>query len=340
MDETAKTEARNYLSAAGFFLIAAFWILGIFRSTSEIVNVESALAINFVVGIGVIIIATLLVILRKRDLFAILFFMLGINVLFWTVTTSLLWGLCIDAFLLLVILVTLTSKEKQKWVLFLIPLIYVIAELYYLFFGSNHVIGTIILAVLVIITLYYAFCCAAGRFHLPGFKLFTADQTTDFKASGSVLGYMLFALISGGYALYYLLGEAALPLETFVSIELLCGALMIFIAVLLFTVGKMRFTPAMFLLIGLTSILAMYSTGSMFIGVGILYIVIGLFAMLRKESRILPGIMLIVYGCTDFFTAYAGGNTPVVSVILNAIPCLIAVYLAFVVYSQRKLPKF
>ena len=50
--------------------------------------------------------------------------------------------------------------------------------------------------------------------------------------------------------------------------------------------------------------------------------------------------MLIVYGCADFFTVYAGGNMPVVSIILNAIPCLIAIYLAFVVYSQKKLPKF
>ncbi|HJJ31846.1 MAG TPA: hypothetical protein O0X25_00005 [Methanocorpusculum sp.] len=84
----------------------------------------------------------------------------------------------------------------------------------------------------------------------------------------------------------------------------------------------------------------MFSTGAMFIGCGILFIIIGLFAMLRKESRILPGIMLIVYGCSCFFTAYIGGNFPVVSAILNAVPCLIAIYLAFVVYSQKNLPKF
>jgi len=65
--------------------------------------------------------------------------------------------------------------------------------------------------------------------------------------------------------------------------------------------------------------------------------------MLRKESRILPGIMLIVYGCTMFFTAFANGamvSAPIVSAVLNGIPALIAIYLAFVVYSQRKLPKF
>jgi len=84
----------------------------------------------------------------------------------------------------------------------------------------------------------------------------------------------------------------------------------------------------------------MYASGAMFIGIGILMIVLGLFAMLRKESRILPGIMLIVSGCTWFFSEFNGGNASVASFILNAIPCLIAIYLAFVVYSQRKLPKF
>ncbi|HJJ39170.1 MAG TPA: hypothetical protein O0X42_03435, partial [Methanocorpusculum sp.] len=118
---------------------------------------------------------------------------------------------------------------------------------------------------------------------------------------------------------------------------------MIFIAVLLFAVGKMRFTPVMFLLLALTNILVIYSSGAMYIGIGILWLVIGLFCILRKESRILPGIMLIVYACTALFSAYAGVtavSAPVVSVILNAIPCLIAIYLAFAVYSQRKLPKF
>lgn len=58
---------------------------------------------------------------------------------------------------------------------------------------------------------------------------------------------MLFALITGGYAVHYIMGEAALPLETFVTIELLCGFLMIFVAILLLAVGKMRFTPIMFM---------------------------------------------------------------------------------------------
>ncbi|HJJ48516.1 MAG TPA: hypothetical protein O0X39_05980 [Methanocorpusculum sp.] len=338
MDEIAKTEARNYLSAAGFFLLAAWFILFVLSVFGNF-----PIGYNFIsmaIGIGLLIIATLLIVLHKRDMVAILFFMMSFYPLFNAFTSSGLWWVIIlVVFLLLVVLVTLTGQDKKKWMLFLIPLILFISSLIGLLIGFNLTPMFII----IVICLYYAFCCACERITLPGAKMLTADESTDFKASGSVLGYMLFALITGGYALHYLLGEAVLPLETFMTVELLAGTLMIFVAILLLTVGKMRFTPVMFLLVALIGILSMYSSGAMFIGLGILMIVVGLFAMLRKESRILPGIMLIIYGCTWFFSAYVAGTSvsaPVVSAILNGIPALIAIYLSFVVYSQRKLPKF
>jgi len=343
MDELAKTESRNYLSAAGFFLISAFLILFIFLNIGSSTFIDSNGLIHLILGIGLLVIATLLIVLRKRDMIAILFFMMGFFQLFLAFSSPGIWNFIMVGFLVLVALVTLTSKEKVKWLLFLIPTIWFVYCLIKVCFGYNPTVFIVFFAVLTVICLYYAFCFACERCHLPGSKILTADETTDFKASGSVLGYMLFALISGGYTLYYILDEAVLPLETFITAELIAGILMIFVAILLLAVGKMRFTPIMFLLMGVTGILSIYSTGYMFIGIGILWIVIGLIAMLRKESRILPGIMLIVYGCTMFFTAFATGamvSAPVVSAILNAIPCLIAIYLAFVVYSQRKIPKF
>jgi len=343
MDELAKTEARNYLCAAGFFILAASFILGIFSRFGTNTFVESNDFTRLALGIGLLVVATLLIVLHKRDMIAILFFMMGFYQLFFAFTSAGIWRSILVGLVLLVGLVTLAGQDKKKWMLFLIPLIWFIRSLIIMCIGYS-VAGNIVLCIiLAVISLYYAFCCACERCNLPGAKILTADESTDFKASGYVLGYMLFAIITGGYALHYILGEAVLPLETFVSLELVSGALMIFVAILLLTVGKMRFTPIMFLLIGLVSILSMYSSGAMFIGTAILYIVIGLFAMLRKESRILPALMLIIYGCGDFFTAYATGGVataPVVSVILNTIPCLIAIYLAFVVYSQRKLPKF
>ncbi|HJJ36860.1 MAG TPA: hypothetical protein O0X27_06780 [Methanocorpusculum sp.] len=343
MDELAKTEARNYLCAAGFFMIAASFILSAILSVGTSTLVEQHEFILLALGIGLFIVATMLTVLHKRDMIAILFFMTGFFLLFCAFTSPGIWYTVLMGFLVLAMLVTLTGQDKKKWLLFLIPLIWFVQFIVFEIIGFNVSVRMVFSIILAVLCLYYAFCCACERISLPGAKTLTADAETDFKASGSVLGYMLFAILTGGYAVHYILGETALPLETFVIVEHIIGILMILVAILLLAVGKMRFTPVMFMLVGLIGILSMYSSGAMFIGLGILMIVIGLFAMLRKESRILPGIMLIVYGCTWFFSAYVAGTSisaPVVSALLNAIPCLIAIYLAFVVYSQKKLPKF
>ena len=71
MDEPAKTEARNYLSAAGFFLIAAF---GLLRALCES---RPDHTIDLLAGLGLLLIGALLIVLRKRDMIAILFMMLA-----------------------------------------------------------------------------------------------------------------------------------------------------------------------------------------------------------------------------------------------------------------------
>ncbi|MDO5847848.1 MAG: hypothetical protein Q4Q20_06125 [Methanocorpusculum sp.] len=335
MDEPAKTEARNYLSAAGFFLIAAYFIL----IPLMMMGSDHNTTIHLISGIGLLLIGTLLIILRKRDMIAILFMLLSFFYLslgFIQGDPGLMIVACFYGLILLTLLITLTGKDKAKWLLIIIPLLMLISLIGISGILENPVFGWIV----AVVSLYFALACASERLSLPGRKLLTADEETDFKASGSVLGYLLFAVTTGMYVVYYIAGEAMMQLEYLTTINLVAAILLIYVAVLLFAVGKMRFTPVMFLLFGLTIILAIYSTGTMCIGTGILMIIIGVFAMLRKESRILPGIMLVVYGCTYFFTAYGGGNMPVVSVILNGLPCLIAIYLAFVVYSQKKLPKF
>ncbi|MDO5847605.1 MAG: hypothetical protein Q4Q20_04840 [Methanocorpusculum sp.] len=333
MDEPAKTEARNYLTAAGFFVIAAFYLMIVFGGTSAV--------IALVAGFGLLLVGTILTVLRKRDMIAILFMMFAfyfISVGSIPEYAGIMITACFYGLILLTMLVTLTGKDKVKWLLMVIPILMIIGHL--VLFAGRFEVMLVLYWIVAIIALYFALACASERLRLPGGKLLTADEETDFKAAGSVLGYLLFAVISGAYVVYYIAGEAMVSLEALHTVTIVAAVLLIFIAVLLFAVGKMRFTPIMFLSMGLLDLLGMYSSGAMLIGVGILWIIIGVFAMLRKESRILPGIMLVVYGCTYFFTAYGGGNMPVVSVILNGLPCLIAIYLAFVVYSQKKLPKF
>ncbi|HJJ48515.1 MAG TPA: hypothetical protein O0X39_05975 [Methanocorpusculum sp.] len=345
MDEIAKTEARNYLSAAGFFVIAAGFLLSLMTKAGSATYIETSDAIRLVLGIGLLVIATLLIVLRKRDMISILFFMIGFLDLFYGFTPSVgLWRFILLGFLVLTALVTLTSKEKIKWLLFFIPAIWFVRCILQECFGYNAVVYAVFGVILIVILLYYAFACASERISLPGRSLLTADEQTDFKASGSVLGYMLFALAAGAFSLFYLFGnQEILSFETVTTLKLICCILLVYVSVLLFAVGKMRFTPVMFLLTALTLILSVYAEGLMVVGCGILFIVLGLFAVLRNESRVLPGIMYIIFGGTAFISVIAGGllpSVPWLSVILNGIPALIAIYLAFAVYSQRKLPKF
>ena len=328
MDELAKTEARNYLSAAGFFVFAAeslLYLISYFTGTIS----EFSPAIEISAGVGMLIIAALLFILRKRDLIGILFVMLGFMDLFYVNYFGgdrFLDLLCI--FAILAAVVTLTSKDKQKWLLFPIPVLL-------LFPGVPYVIGTLL-------SLYYALVCASEKINLPGRKLLTADEETDFKASGSVLGYMLFGLTMAGWAIFNLFGESyGFTFEALQMLEFICAVLMVFVSILLFAVGKMRFTPVMFLLIAMVTLFGNFSTGAMSIGIGVLFLLIGIFAILRKESRILPGIMLILSSVVYFILGGVGFGIPTIAVgIVEFVVAAISVYLAFVVYSQKKLPKF
>ena len=327
MDELAKTEARNYLSAAGFFIFAAESLLFLTSYITGTIS-EFSPAIGISAGVGMLIIAALLFILRKRDLIGILFVMLGFMDLFWANFGGDQFQVLLSIFAILVAVVTLTSKDKQKWLLFPIPVLL-------LFPGVPFIIGTLL-------SLYYALVCASEKINLPGRKLLTADEETDFKASGSVLGYMLFGLTMAAWAIFNLFGESyGFTFEALQMLEFICAVLMVFVSILLFAVGKMRFTPVMFLLISMVTIFGNFSTEAMSIGLGVLFLLIGIFAILRKESRILPGIMLILSSVVYFILGGVGFGIPTIAVgIVEFVVAAISVYLAFVVYSQKKLPKF
>ncbi|HJJ31185.1 MAG TPA: hypothetical protein O0X97_02935 [Methanocorpusculum sp.] len=348
MDEHALNEARNYVSASGFLLLGINAVLYlIFIMSSWLTGVPFAElfagmsdTLPFIMGIALLVAATAMIILQKRDMFAIFFVMMSFWQLFMAFSKVNMWDIVIFAFLLLMALIILTSKDKRKWFLFLFPMILFISGVLVMCGLINLAVYGIICGILALIALYLAFCCASGKFNLPDSSLFKGDEKSTFKTSGSALGYLLFTFITAGYVAYYIFGNEILPLENLITMKLLCGVLMMYVAVMLFAVAKMRFTPVMFFLIGVACLATIYSTGLMFIGIAVFYIVLGLVAILRKDSRILPGIMLIVYGCSCFFSAHAGINAPAASLVLNAVPCAIAIYLAFAVYSQKKLPLF
>lgn len=347
MDEFQKNEIRNYLTAGGLLLFCVMIGLSLISVITGDITAAGMPGLRMI-GSGVLflILGILLAILRKRDLAAIAFLVTGAGTLAITFGNPVLVGetpaLVVGAVYLASALLLLFAKDCKKIIFTLILAAFGLSSL----LGGLGTVVTVVLSIIaIVVALYFALAAGFEKISLPGRDLITADESTEFKQSGSAVGYLIFAAVSGAWAVSYFFGAAGnISLSAGIAgslpgIEKAFALVLAVVAILLFAVGKMRFTPVMFLFIAMAYYLVSVSTGFAMYVIGGLFILLGLFAMVRNESRILPGLMLIIYGCTDFFSVIAGATTnPVLSIFLNAIPCLIAVYLAVATFSQKKLP--
>ncbi|HJJ31224.1 MAG TPA: hypothetical protein O0X97_03135 [Methanocorpusculum sp.] len=338
MDEFAKHEARNYLTAAGFFILAVCALLFIPTHFEPSLFTETFAFVNAVIGISLIIIGILLAAIGSRGFTAVTFLLTGmfVLVLFFAPGISAVTGICLIIFALIL----LTAGDRKKYLIFLIPLFLGILPIVQtIFFSTAGIACDIILAVL---SLWYAFASVSERAKIPGGKLLKSDDETDFKRSGSVLGYLLFALTCGAWTAYYFLSEAVIPLAAVQALSAVASILLVLTGILLFAAAKMRFTPILFILTGVLISLSLYVSGVLIMIIGAMFIVLGIFAFLREESRLLPGLMFIIYGLTAFVSVLITGNFAfgTLQAILNLIPGLIALYLAVAVFAEKKLPLF
>ena len=356
MNETAKNEMRNYLSAAGFFVFAlssvivSAQLLG--KGTAGFF--QAAQNADIILSVLLLLVGILLAVLGKRDLTAISFLMFGsLKLLLISLISPNLTPVLMDevlfvcvilqSFFLILALILLSSKDKAKYPLailvglqgistivgYLMP-----SEIIGIVIGYSHII-------LAVLALYYALACASERFILPLGKTLSAEQETDFKKSASALGYLTIAASMAVWAFYYIFNSSDLVADIIYALDGVYAILMILVGILLFAVAKMRFTPVMFLLAGaLLAVSSVIGDSFEFI-LGILFIVLGIFAVLRTESRILPGLMFIIYGISYFIGPVAvGAGITILAVIVNGLPALIALYLAVATFSQKKLPLF
>ncbi len=342
MDEIQKTEMRNYAMAAGFFVIATQFFLQLAATFlgEDMYLMFSIMDLTGVITAFLLLLAgVILIVLKNRDLTAITFFMTGMLYVFLGYSPDKTTAPAIAGiFLLILAAVILTAKDRKKYLLAIIPALMGLSRICVAV--VPHEVSTAVTALIAVVALYFAFACASERIAFPGGAVLKADVATDFKASGSVLGYLLFGTSCAVWTGIYFLG---IQTEAALAADAICGMMLISSGILLFAVGKMRFTPIMFILMGFLTLISQLLTGPLFYVVGAMFIVLGLFALLRNESRILPGIMLILYGVTYFVGAVTIGSAavPVVSGVLNLIVTVISVYLAFAVFSQNKrLPLF
>ena len=343
MDENAKNEMRNYLSAAGFFVFAVSTLAIGVSYLSGTVGAEQK-NITIISTLLLLLVGVLLAVIGKRDLTAITFLMLGSIKLLMLATGCVSPGINIILYLFLLILavILLTAKDKAKYPLAILIALQALFTTVSYIIPSEEIMSSVIgytRLILTVIALYYAFACASERICFPCSKILTADQETDFKKSASALGYLTISASMLVWAIYYLFNKSEIVANTIYALDGVYAALLILVSILLFAVAKMRFTPVMFLLAGsLLAVSSVIGATSEFI-LGILFIVLGIFAVLRTESRILPGLMFVVYGVSYFIgPVAASAGIMILAVAVNGIPALIALYLAVATFSQRKLP--
>lgn len=343
MDENAKNEMRNYLSAAGFFVFAVSTLAIGVSYLSGTVGAEQK-NITIISTLLLLLVGVLLAVIGKRDLTAITFLMLGSIKLLMLATgfVSPVVNIILYLFLLILAVILLIAKDKAKYPLAILIALQALFTTVSYIIPSEEIMSSVFgytRLILTVIALYYAFACASERICFPCSKILTADQETDFKKSASALGYLTISASMLVWAIYYLFNKSEIVANTIYALDGVYAALLILVSILLFAVAKMRFTPVMFLLAGsLLAVSSVIGATSEFI-LGILFIVLGIFAVLRTESRILPGLMFVVYGVSYFIgPVAASAGIMILAVAVNGIPALIALYLAVATFSQRKLP--
>lgn len=343
MDENAKNEMRNYLSAAGFFVFAVSTLAIGVSYLSGTLGAEQK-NITIISTLLLLLVGVLLAVIGKRDLTAITFLMLGSIKLLMLATgfVSPVVNIILYLFLLILAVILLTAKDKAKYPLAILIALQALFTTVSYIIPSEEIMSSVFgytRLILTVIALYYAFACASERICFPCSKILTADQETDFKKSASALGYLTISASMLVWAIYYLFNKSEIVANTIYALDGVYAALLILVSILLFAVAKMRFTPVMFLLAGsLLAVSSVIGATSEFI-LGILFIVLGIFAVLRTESRILPGLMFVVYGVSYFIgPVAASAGIMILAVAVNGIPALIALYLAVATFSQRKLP--
>ncbi|MDV0443084.1 hypothetical protein [Methanorbis rubei] len=344
MNEFSLSEMRNYTTAAGF-LVLAFILLEFF--ICQIVPAASMGNISLFSALALIIFGTILAIEGKRDITAIVFLMTGLVAAFpalQTVTNAFpdVATLITGVFLLILALVILTAKDKTKYLLS-IPLI-LIAVYWILMSILGESIFTAILSVVAAVILsYYAFASVSDLIELPGSDILRTDTETDFKASASVLGYLLLGMIFAMWAVLHITGWTIIASENVVALEIATGLMLMFVGILLWAIAKMKFTPIMFFLLGFFFALGSQTSSiEMLVPIGMMVIFVGLFLALRDDERILPAIMVVLSGsCVLLFSILGSDENALFLCSMNVIQLIIAVYLAFAVFSQnKKLPLF
>lgn len=341
MDETAKTRGRNVISAIAYILLA---ILGGVFTISTVLDGAfipvTMIALEVLVGIAGI----ALLILKKRDLTAIVFLMFATlfayytatgGVRFSTVTAVLCW------LFILFPIILLTTKEKKASSYFCVLLPYGIGAIAFAYLGGASIVTIILHIIFSLIALFTGILYLAEKAKLPLALKLRSDENVEFTRAGPCLAFYLLAVFAIVAAVSAIMQTGTAV--TFTSLSLACGISLAAIAVILAVFARMRIGALLVFIAGVVIALAPVAgtlfpdKGTLFfIIAGIVFIILAICALFRK--RVFSATAMFILIGVTYLLAGCGIQAPVLYTVLWGIAGLIGVYLTLALLKKKPLP--
>ncbi|HJJ28994.1 MAG TPA: DMT family transporter [Methanocorpusculum sp.] len=355
MSEATKDEARHYLMAFGFISLAVLHIMALFSSLTtsavdgKILSVigDGLYSLCSVIGIALILCSILLLILRKRVIPAILFMFFGFrHIAFGVSEGSGSISLSLMVFGLILGLILLTVNDKQKYVYAGLIFLYTL-QVILTFVGNTgavYIVSMILMALVVLILLYFAVVSASQKYDMPLKSYITADSSVSFARCGVILGFLFY----GSYLLFRLVllfgGIEEIETEVLTHTGMVFAGMLVLVSLLLFFIAKRCFYSIIFMCLGFIAIFSHYITsGAGCLTMSLLLLLVAVFAVFRNNSALLFSLLAITqaFSVTIYYMFSQVPGLYNISILLDAFCILVCVYLAAAVLSEKKeLPVF
>lgn len=356
LSDSTKATMRNYAMVAGFMAILIAASIDMTRYISGSSPSMQVIMYKSVISIALILFGSILAFLHKRDLVAITFLMIGLtaslSIMGVAVYESASYGF-FDAYSIVAIIIgsaMLFTRNEQKYIcaaILILPSI--ITLISGLAFNANSIDHSTMMSInamgkmiWVVICIYAVLCIGLENPKFPGYRMLTADEEDEtkdgspvhFKVSGSILGYMLL-MIPGLTCIFYKLNLFGMGIADIQTCDCSCGLLLIVVGFLMLVAGRMKFTPFMFMMLGM--ILVVPSTEQINWLFTVFFIIVGIICIFRTDRRILVGVAIIMNGLALLFTDEGVLPNDAAILLFSAIAFIIYAYVCFALCSDNRL---
>jgi len=347
LSDSTKATMRNYAMVAGFmvlFIYAMAQMLYYFSIDYSLFIGTNHKIFRAIISCSLVLLGSVLAFLHKRDLIAITFLLMGLYnacTLFGPLFGTMSHGWSCPYLIVMVILgiAMLFTRNEQKYFCALILIPGNILRLARYALDLPREVTGIGLVIIALVSLYAVLCIGLENQRLPGYRLLTADESNEsedgspvhFKISGSILGYSLLMVPAVALILFRLnlLGIKNADLQ---SIGMICGLMLIFVGFLMLTAGRMKYTPFMFTMLGITmAIQQILGVGWM---IAIFLLIIASLCIFRSDKRILVGTSVLIWAINVLLLETAPNG---VVIALTTVFLIVLTYVCFALCSDNRL---